>query len=192
MSHLAATIKPNNGLRYRIYRDYGRLQAHALGPANAVNSAGALTDKTNRPDLGHWSAHSTRTTKEAFQAGRYERSKARSPENISTWRSQPDISNPGSDLANFPNSAFTLPQGSAYVEVSGFSYYGRSKGSPEQYNAEFLTRYGVTDNIELRIFSNGPTWTGGKTDTWAFSPWPLIPKFSSSPKMRSTFYRRWE
>jgi hypothetical protein len=170
MSHLAATIKPNNGLRYRIYRDYGRLQAHALGPANAVNSAGALTDKTNRPDLGHWSAHSTRTTKEAFQAGRYERSKARSPENISTWRSQPDISNPGSDLANFPNSAFTLPQGSAYVEVSGFSYYGRSKGSPEQYNAEFLTRYGVTDNIELRIFSNGPTWTGGKTDTWAFSP----------------------
>ncbi|MFN5746684.1 MAG: transporter [Methylococcaceae bacterium] len=169
-SGLAATLKPNNGMRYRIYRNYGRLEAHALGPASAVNSAGILTAKTNRPNLSDWSANSTRTTKEAFQAGRYERSKARLPENISSWRSEPDISNPGSDLANFPNSAFTLPQGSAYVEVSGFSYYGRSKGSPEQYNAEFLTRYGVTDTIELRIFSNGPTWTGGETHNWAFSP----------------------
>ena len=104
-----------------------------------------------------------------FFKGRYNRSRARLPENIDKWRAEPDIDNPGPDLANFPNSAFTLPQGRAYIEVSPFTFYGNAVGSPAQYNAEFLLRYGATDNIELRLFGNGLSWTG-QHDAWGFSP----------------------
>ena len=107
---------------------------------------------------------------EAFFKGRYNRSRARLPENIEQWRAAPDINNPGPDLANFPNSAFTLPRGRAYAEVSPLAYYGTALGSPAQYNAEFLLRYGATDNIELRLFGNGLSWMGGSDSTWGFSP----------------------
>ena len=107
---------------------------------------------------------------EEFFKGRFNRSRARLPENVDKWRSAPDIDNPGPDLANFPNSAFTLPQGRAYVEISPFSYYGTALGSPAQYNAEFLLRYGVTDDIELRLFGNGLSWMGGSDSAWGFSP----------------------
>ena len=105
-----------------------------------------------------------------FFKGRYNRSRARLPENIEKWRTEPDIDNPGPDLANFPNSAFTLPQGRAYIEMSPVAFYGSALGSPAQYNAEFLLRYGLTDDIELRLFSNGPSWAGGSEPTWGFSP----------------------
>ena len=107
---------------------------------------------------------------EAFFKGRYNRSRARLPENVKKWRSEPDIANPGADLANFPNSAFTLPEGRAYVEISPFAYYGTAFSSPAQYNAEFLLRYGVTDDIELRLFGNGVSWVGGSDSGWGFSP----------------------
>jgi hypothetical protein len=109
-------------------------------------------------------------TASAFFQGRYNRSRARLPENIEQWRSGPNIANPGPDLANFPNSAFTLPKGRAYIEISPFSYYGTALASPAQYNAEFLLRYGVTDSIELRLFGNGLSWSGGADSTWGFSP----------------------
>ncbi|MFZ4701365.1 MAG: transporter, partial [Candidatus Methylumidiphilus sp.] len=80
------------------------------------------------------------------------------------------IANPGPDLANFPNSAFTLPRGRAYIEISPFTYYGSGFASPAQYNAEFLMRYGLTDDIELRLFGNGLSWVGGSEPTWGFSP----------------------
>jgi hypothetical protein len=105
-----------------------------------------------------------------FLKGRYERSKARLPENIDRWRSTPDISNPGADLANFPNSAFTLPAGRAYIETSPVTWYGGAPLTAPQYNAEFLLRYGVTDDIELRLFGNGPSWQGGRTGGAGFSP----------------------
>ncbi|MEW6036751.1 MAG: transporter [Pseudomonadota bacterium] len=107
---------------------------------------------------------------EAFFKGRYNRSRARLPENIEKWRAQPDIANPGPDLANFPNSAFTLPSGRAYVEFVPFTYYGTSQASPAQYNTEFLLRYGLTDDIELRLFGNGVAWQGGSNAGWGFSP----------------------
>ncbi|UZR28195.1 transporter [Methylococcus mesophilus] len=107
---------------------------------------------------------------EAFFKGRYNRSRARLPENVEKWRSQPDIGNPGPDLANFPNSAFTLPAGRAYVEFVPFTYYGTSQSSPAQYNTEFLLRYGLTDDIELRLFGNGVAWQGGSNSAWGFSP----------------------
>lgn len=102
--------------------------------------------------------------------GRYNRSRARLPDNVETWRSRPDIANPGADLANFPNSAFTLPQGRAYIEMSPLTYYGPATGQPAQFNSEFLLRYGLTDNVEARIFGNGVSWQGGKDSTAGFSP----------------------
>lgn len=107
---------------------------------------------------------------DVYFRGRYNRSRARRPENIDAWRSEPNISNPGADLANFPNSAFTLPQGRAYIETSPLTYYGQSTGQPAQFNAEFLLRYGVTDNIEARIFGNGLSWQGGRHPDTGFSP----------------------
>lgn len=106
----------------------------------------------------------------AFFKGRYNRSRARLPENAERWRSEPDIANPGPDLANFPNSAFTLPAGRAYIELSPLTYYGTTVSSPAQYNAEFLLRYGLTDDVELRLFGNGPSWQGGRSSGWGFSP----------------------
>lgn len=105
-----------------------------------------------------------------FFKGRFDRSKARLPENIEQWRANPDISNPGADLANFPNSAFTLPQGRAYIETSPVTWYGGAPLTAPQYNAEFLLRYGFTDDIELRLFGNGPSWTGGRFGNAGFSP----------------------
>jgi hypothetical protein len=117
-----------------------------------------------------YAATQSREAKQAFFRGRYNRSRARLPKNIEQWRSEPDIANPGPDLANYPNSAFTLPQGRAYIELSPLTYYGTSSGNTAQYNAEFLLRYGATDNIELRLFGNGLSWMGGADPAWGFSP----------------------
>ena len=74
-------------------------------------------------------------------------------------RSDPriDIRHPDPDTANFPNSAFTIPQGRVYIENSPVSFYGRSAISAPIYNWEFLFRYGLTDRLEFRLFSNGYT-----------------------------------
>lgn len=84
--------------------------------------------------------------------------------------SRADIRNPGPDLANFSNSAYTLPQGRAYIEFAPFTYYGTAAATPAQYNTEYLLRYGLLDKLELRVFGNGVTWIGGAQPTWGFSP----------------------
>lgn len=119
----------------------------------------------------HALAHATAViVEDSYLKGRYNRSRARAPENIDAWRSKPDVANPGADLANFPNSAFTLPQGRAYVEMSPLTYYGPGLGQPAQFNTEFLLRYGLTDDIEARVFGNGVSWQGGEKSTTGFSP----------------------
>jgi hypothetical protein len=81
------------------------------------------------------------------------------------------ISNPGPDLANFPNSAFTLPQGRAYVELAPFNYSRRSaNGSPTQWNAGYLLRYGLTNDFELRLLSDGYTSQRGPDGASGMSP----------------------
>jgi hypothetical protein len=85
-------------------------------------------------------------------------------------RMKVDIRDPDPDTANFPNGAYTVPKGRAYIENSPVSFYGPSVITPPQYNWEFLFRYGMTDNLELRIFSNGLTATKGKNGTVGFSP----------------------
>jgi Putative MetA-pathway of phenol degradation len=81
-----------------------------------------------------------------------------------------DIRDPDPDTANFPNGAYTLPKGRFYVENSPVGFYGPSRLSSAQYNWEYLLRYGMTDNLELRIFSNGLTATKGKNGAVGLSP----------------------
>jgi hypothetical protein len=68
-----------------------------------------------------------------------------------------DIRDPDPDTANFPNGAYTLPKGRLYIETSPLGLYGASKYVPRIYQWESLVRYGMTDNLEFRIFSNGFT-----------------------------------
>jgi hypothetical protein len=85
-------------------------------------------------------------------------------------RMRVDIRDPDPDTANFPNGAYTLPKGRVYIENSPLGLYGRSAAGASQYNWEYLFRYGMTDNLEFRIFSNGLTATQGRRGTVGFSP----------------------
>jgi hypothetical protein len=67
---------------------------------------------------------------------------------------------PGPDLANFPNSSITLKQGGFYFESTPLSYYGSSPGASSQWSLPYLLRYGLVDDVELRLFSNGLTFQG--------------------------------
>lgn len=153
---------------------YGKARASSVlqpvGKASQNPESGAPASRDFDQALLAYGQKRGAVLKDEFFKGRYSRSRARSPENLESWRSQPDIANPGADLANFPNSAFTLPEGRAYVEIAPFAYYGTAESQPAQYNTEFLLRYGLTDDIELRLFGNGVSWQGGAKPEWGFSP----------------------
>jgi hypothetical protein len=70
-----------------------------------------------------------------------------------------DIRDPDPDTANFPNGAYTIPKGRLYIENSPVGFFGGSRNGFQgrTYQWEFLIRYGLTDNLELRLFSNGLT-----------------------------------
>lgn len=136
----------------------------------AVTSTVTSTERNTTRHLDVLVSDTADKIEDAFFRGRYDRSRARSPENIDAWRSQPDIANPGVDLANFPNSAFTLPEGRAYIEMSPLTYYGPAKGQGPQFNSEFLLRYGLTDSIEARVYGNGATWQGASTTYRGHAP----------------------
>ncbi len=160
--------------KFQIFRDHGRLEARTLFQSKETfipQSPEGLTAKKEIEALLHYADERADQATANFLKGRYNRSKARLPENIETWRSNPDVSNPGPDIANFPNSPFTLPQGRFYVELAPVSYAGPSRATPAQFSTQFLLRYGFTDDIELRLFGNGETWSGGGTSpSWNFSP----------------------
>jgi hypothetical protein len=84
--------------------------------------------------------------------------------------SEISIKTAGADLANFPNSANTLPQGRAYVEVSAVNFNGKSDYSPQQYSAGYLLRYGLLDDLELRLMSSGFTIVNDEDKTSGMSP----------------------
>jgi hypothetical protein len=158
---------------YASFRAYGRTEARIIWNQARRRAQPDSKDAAGFAEYQQFRSYADQRAAQArteFFKGRYNRSRARLPENVGQWRAEPDIANPGPDLANFPNSAFTLPQGRAYVELSPFTYYGTAKSSPAQYNAEFLLRYGLTDDIELRLFGNGVSWSGGSNSTWGFSP----------------------
>jgi hypothetical protein len=85
-------------------------------------------------------------------------------------RKWPDINEPGPDLGDFPNSSQTLPKGRAYVEFSPVTLFNGSRQSPPGYFTQYLLRYGLTDDVEFRVFGNGITSLGGPSPTTGFSP----------------------
>lgn len=82
----------------------------------------------------------------------------------------PDITTPGPDMGDFPNSAFTLPKGRSYIEFSPVTLANADRQAPAAYLAPFLLRYGLTDNVEFRVIGNGITHVGGSNPTTGFSP----------------------
>lgn len=80
-----------------------------------------------------------------------------------------DITDPGPDTANFPNSPYTLPKGRSYIECDPgtFSLPG-SDGTPGTWSWPFLVRTGITDSCELRLFSQGPTVVGATSASRSF------------------------
>lgn len=187
----AVSVDPSSDPLSSRFRDYGRKRARELSgvfrnrrtgtdsaasgetkrqATDAADDRGAPAQDDVRPSFQRYGERRAAELRAEFFKGRYNRSRARLPENRDRWRGRPDIANPGPDLANFPNSAFTLPQGRAYIELSPFTYYGTAATTPAQYNAEFLLRYGVTDDLELRLFGNGPSRQGGRDPGWGFSP----------------------
>ena len=88
------------------------------------------------------------------------------PESVYESNDKLDIRFPGSDLANYPNSAFTLPQGGFYLEVAP-TYSTDDSGS---YSATYLLRYGLLDRLELRLLSSGPQEQGGNNPVLGFNP----------------------
>lgn len=85
-----------------------------------------------------------------------------------------DISMPGPDTANFPNSPFTLPKGRSYIETLPGTYsLPGSDGTPGTWSWPFMQRTGITDSCELRLISQGPTVvdaTGTESGAEGFAP----------------------
>lgn len=82
----------------------------------------------------------------------------------------PNISEPGPDMGDFPNSANTLPKGRAYLEFSPVTIFNSDRQNPAGYAAPYLLRYGLTDDVEFRVFGNGLTYVGNPSPTTGFSP----------------------
>jgi hypothetical protein len=81
-----------------------------------------------------------------------------------------DIRTPGPDMANYPNSAYTLPQGGFYAEITPAVYTAENSSNPAQYNAEYFFRYGLLDRVELRLYSSGLSIQGGDKPATGFGP----------------------
>jgi hypothetical protein len=89
-----------------------------------------------------------------------ERDPAQALKNQLQRRMRIDIRDPDPDTANFPNGAYTLPKGRLYIENSPLGLYAASRDGRQSqtYQWEYLIRYGLTDNLEFRLFSNGLTY----------------------------------
>jgi hypothetical protein len=85
----------------------------------------------------------------------------------------PNIAEPGPDMGDYPNSAFTVPKGKAQVEFSPVSLLKADHQNPNAYAAPFLLRYGATDNVEFRMIGFGLTSVGGSSPSTGFSPLKL-------------------
>ncbi len=82
----------------------------------------------------------------------------------------PSINNPGPDTANFPNSPYTLPKGMFYLETTPFNLAGNSASNSRTFTTPSLLRYGLTDDVELRLFTNGLTIQNDNPTQTGFSP----------------------
>ena len=74
-----------------------------------------------------------------------------------TFPPEPDISKPGADFGDYPNSAYTLPKGRSYLEFAPLSYQGPDRHNAASNNTAYLFRYGITDDVEIRLTGSGLT-----------------------------------
>jgi hypothetical protein len=96
-------------------------------------------------------------------------------ENQLRRRLKVNIRDPDPDTANFPNGAYTVPKGRIYIENSPLGLYAISRDGtqPANYQWEYLLRYGLTDNLEFRLFSNGLTYQSAlenQASVFGYSP----------------------
>lgn len=82
----------------------------------------------------------------------------------------PNIKEPGMDLGDFPNSAYTLPAGTSYLEFMPFATQGANDFQPAAFFSGYLLRYGLTDDVEFRVFGQGLTVVDTDPDQTGFSP----------------------
>lgn len=82
----------------------------------------------------------------------------------------PDISSPGIDLGDFPNSSSTLPGGTWQLELAPFCIAGRDQYNRPSSSTLYLLRYGVTDDVEFRLLGDGFTTTYDDAQSTGFSP----------------------
>lgn len=85
-------------------------------------------------------------------------------------REWPDVKTPGPDLGNFPNGAFTLPKGRSYLEMAPLTWETASTTNPSRYYWPYLLRYGVTDDLEMRLMGDGLQSIFGSAPITGFSP----------------------
>lgn len=67
----------------------------------------------------------------------------------------PNAQSPGPDLANFPNSAFTVPKNAFQIEFAPVGLSGPTDDTGPNLTTDYLLRYGLTDRLELRLFGPG-------------------------------------
>ncbi len=77
------------------------------------------------------------------------------PDDPDAFPPEPDITEPGPDMGDYPNSAFTLPKGRAYIELAPVTLQTADAFNAASYNFPFLLRYGLTDDVEIRLIGSG-------------------------------------
>ncbi len=68
-----------------------------------------------------------------------------------------DISQPGPDMGDYPNSAYTLKRGRMQLEMAPLSIRTKNSNNASAAATPFLFRYGVTDDVEFRLLGTGLT-----------------------------------
>ena len=53
---------------------------------------------------------------------------------------EPDISKPGADFGDYPNSAYTLPKGLSYLDIDPFTYVVKERHNAASYSYNYLFR----------------------------------------------------
>ena len=70
---------------------------------------------------------------------------------------EPNIREPGPDSFNFPNSAYAVPVGVAYLESTPYTYRRYHNSPVITYLTPFLLRVGIFSKVELRLSGSGIT-----------------------------------
>jgi len=90
---------------------------------------------------------------------------------------EPNILDPGPQLATYPTNTSTLQQGTINLEYTPFAYEGGRSGTPGQndeksgtYYNQFMAHIGATDEVELRVYGSGLAWGEAGSSGVNFSP----------------------